>query len=355
MTATLAGPAAEPGEVRPRWGVRLARPAFGVVVLAVVAGVLWLTRGIGVLAGIALALALATVVDGLIARWSIATVDVRVDRPDELSAGVASRWPVTLAGWRRPVQVQVGPRFVLGGELAVDAEPGDLAWAPQPRGLVHHAEVELVAGGPLGLVEVGRRSVQAFAEPVPVAPAPVAVIADPATPPASSFGWNDGAPVGEDLDRTIRPYRRGDDRRRVHWKASAHHRELMVRESEGTGIVTVQVVVDLGPGGPAAEAVASAAATVSLDALRRGWRVDLVTVAAADRPAPPVAGRPFRPSFWVVPHAAGPAVTVAAPVRSATDVRRRLAAAVPGRPVVAAGTDGRGRTCEISPEGIRWR
>jgi len=50
---------------------------------------------------------------------------------------------------------------------------------------------------------------------------------------------------GED-DPVTREYRRGDPMRRVHWKATARHGELMVRQEEQHGLPSARVVLSVG-------------------------------------------------------------------------------------------------------------
>lgn len=49
--------------------------------------------------------------------------------------------------------------------------------------------------------------------------------------------------AGGDDDPVTREYRRGDPMRRVHWKASARHGELMVRQEEQHGLPSARVVI----------------------------------------------------------------------------------------------------------------
>ncbi len=50
--------------------------------------------------------------------------------------------------------------------------------------------------------------------------------------------------LGNDDDLTTREYRRGDALRRVHWRASARHGELMVRQEEQRSFPEVRVLLD---------------------------------------------------------------------------------------------------------------
>jgi uncharacterized protein (DUF58 family) len=86
--------------------------------------------------------------------------------------------------------------------------------------------------------------------------------------------------------RGARPYRPGDSRRQVHWRATAHAGELMVRELEGPSSepVTVHVSLPLDP--DEAEHVAGRALGTVVRLLERGAPVLLATV----EPSGPVVG-----------------------------------------------------------------
>lgn len=101
---------------------------------------------------------------------------------------------------------------------------------------------------------------------------------------------------GGDDDVIPREYRPGDDLRRIHWRASAHGDELLVRREEQPWTRHATITVDLtadGVGGPQSplETGLSMAASVAAHLMSRGWSVRLETldgrclVAAAEGPA----------------------------------------------------------------------
>ncbi|MEO8745301.1 MAG: DUF58 domain-containing protein [Candidatus Dormiibacterota bacterium] len=74
----------------------------------------------------------------------------------------------------------------------------------------------------------------------------------------------------------VREYRPGDSRRRIHWRSSARHGELVVREYEPPGVHTLGIFCDPNPAGPeAADQVARLAASEAWDCIREGGRVML--------------------------------------------------------------------------------
>jgi uncharacterized protein (DUF58 family) len=74
----------------------------------------------------------------------------------------------------------------------------------------------------------------------------------------------------------IREYRPGDSLRRIHWRSSARHGELVVREYEPPGVQTVRIVVDPAPPTRAiADQIARIAASEAWDCLREGGRAIL--------------------------------------------------------------------------------
>jgi uncharacterized protein (DUF58 family) len=91
------------------------------------------------------------------------------------------------------------------------------------------------------------------------------------------------ASAGEE-DATIRAYRDGDDMRRVHWKSTAHHGELMVRreeqpwQSRATLLLDTRTVAHAGHHPDSSlEYAVSATASIGVHLADRGYAVRLVT------------------------------------------------------------------------------
>jgi uncharacterized protein (DUF58 family) len=106
----------------------------------------------------------------------------------------------------------------------------------------------------------------------------------------------------------VREYRPGDPLRRIHWRSSARHGELIVREFEPPGVQTLGIFCDPAP--PTAEAadqIARLAASEAWDCLRTGGRA--VVWAPGAEPSRPDESR----SLWAIlewlaryPYAADP-------------------------------------------------
>jgi len=107
---------------------------------------------------------------------------------------------------------------------------------------------------------------------------------------------------GED-DAATREYRHGDDLRRVHWRATAHAGELMVRreeqpwESRATVLLDTRAVGYRGEGPTASfEWAVSAAASIAVHLRQGGYRLRLVTTAqteTAEQAGPDMSGSRF--------------------------------------------------------------
>src|SRR3972149_6151270 len=84
----------------------------------------------------------------------------------------------------------------------------------------------------------------------------------------------------------IREYLPGDPARHIHWRSSARHRRLLVKEFEEPAAPILGLVVDAERGQPPADldAAARAAASITWTALQRGWQVTLLWC-GADGPA----------------------------------------------------------------------
>ena len=93
----------------------------------------------------------------------------------------------------------------------------------------------------------------------------------------------------------VREYRPGDPLRRIHWRSSARHGELVVREYEPPGVQTLGIFCDPAPASPeVADQIARLAASEAWDCIREGGRVVLWSPGA--EPSRPGEGR----SFWAL-------------------------------------------------------
>ncbi len=324
--------------------------AFAVGGLFVIAAAAWLfTRAQPVLV-VGIALATVVVADAIIAARSLTLVDAEVDDPSEAVAGLPVDLVLAMRGLRRPVEVRVAGTPTAGTTLVTSEEPVLLGVPLFRRGVVNHLVLDVRGVGPFGLFSATRRLRAWFPRPLHVAPMPLAHPLRWPTPRATAVGLSPVARTGEDLFRGVRPYVRGDAPRWVHWPASAHHGGLMVKEHEGTGTVTIQLVAWLPAPGPPAELALGRVAWLALEGLRQGWRVRLVTAEATSPPPPP---GPLRPSGAVRPAPPPPLQghTVDRPVTTAAELARRLALAGygPVRHTVLVGF-----TRTVTPGGDRW-
>lgn len=87
-----------------------------------------------------------------------------------------------------------------------------------------------------------------------------------------------------DDDVLPREHRPGDDMRRIHWRATARHGDLMVRREEQAWHSSIVVVLDNRAPAHTGEGLASsfewavsAAASITMHHLRRGWHVTVLT------------------------------------------------------------------------------
>ena len=347
-------PTTGPGDGPSRTRIQVSAPAKALVLLAAIATCAWLIGRRDSHLALAVALVAAVILDAVLGWWALRDLDIEVRPPAQALAGEPTRWNLHVRGWRRPTTVH--PLLVrdVEDQLLPGPQPAILTWPAMNRGLMPFIVFDVVARGPLGLVTSGRRVVEHFTEPLAFGPASIEVETRWPRPRPEGFGPVEGAPVGEELFRSIRPYRRGDDRRRVNWKATAHHGQLMVLELDGTGAVVVRIVVELGPDPAGANWTAGLASSVARGALHKGWRVELVTLEGAAVPQLTARGRTFGVAPTVVQPLHVPTATVTARVRNGHDVHRRLAAAASGPVATPSGGVAAGRTCRIDRAGVHW-
>jgi hypothetical protein len=185
------------------------------------------------------------------------------------------RGPAWAAGQLGAREVWAGTGLVPAGRWSAVKEMG-----AAPRGAVGARGWRIYSGDPLGF----------FRDVRPVADATVLLVlprfkslAD-STPPreleAAAAAPRSGS--GNELFG-IREYRPGDSLRRIHWRSSARHGELVVREYEPPGMRTVTILVDPAPpSAGVADQIARIAASEAWDCVREGGRVALGTLTSRD-------------------------------------------------------------------------
>ncbi|WP_110590523.1 DUF58 domain-containing protein [Microbacterium suaedae] len=220
-----------------------------------------------------------------VAAWPSPTSTVRVLHEEIVAVGDPMRVTTTVHGGTTFVASSAD--LVSPGLLSSeDEEDGDRTIActvTATRRGVHRVgplRVELVS--PFGAVR-RRRDIGGSDEVVAVPP----VVALPSIRARGDDGGEDSARIehsGQGHDNLIpRPYVAGDSMRRVHWRASAHHGDLMVREEERESTPTAIVLLDLSPDSwrdaAAFDTAVSACASVVARLLADGF---VIEVEAAD-------------------------------------------------------------------------
>jgi uncharacterized protein (DUF58 family) len=352
--SALWAPATTP--IEPARTRRYLRPrgyTVGLVVIALIGALLsFATDSVPQLA-VAVAVLVAVVIDGFTAFRNARPLELEfatgplVTTSDPLSCtvrGIGLRRPVVIAPAVRP-NVQ---RFLIDG-----AAPGLVVLAPGRRGVVHTLLLDAVVTGPIGLVECGQRMRVPLGNSITVGPTPLPHDVVWPRPRAAHFGLSESTPIGDEVYRSVRPYVRGDSRRRVHWKASAHHGSLMVKESDGTGLVSLRIVLQLDAPGSGAEVALARAAFVAREALARGWATELVTVQPRVMPVaePGPLGSPFRSPPVELAPALGPTHVVARAIASERAALTTLATACYGVVPIRRAA---GLTLIVTSEGDRW-
>lgn len=249
---------------------------LGCIVLAIVLGLAW--PGLSIL--------------GVRAEISFGRERVREGEPVQVRLRVHNAWPLGIWGLR--LQSGAGSAF-LNGRLhdctaSLAMAPGwrmtefTWEWRPMCRGEYPRGVLRLVTGFPFGLWEAGRQvqvrqSLIVWPRTFPLHLLPEAAANDRTTEGLTPI--NRVGTMGDVLG--VRPYRRGDPLRRIHWGQSARHDRLIICEQQATACPRVQVVVDLDPkvhagSGPASsrEWAIRVAASIAEAALRHASLVELV-------------------------------------------------------------------------------
>jgi uncharacterized protein (DUF58 family) len=149
---------------------------------------------------------------------------------------------------------------------------------PERRGVHDSVTLDIATAAPFALQWWTRRV---------VLPLPSTLYVAPRRGRPESFPWRDDEDTGVAVNwvqtdvgqpRGSRPYQPGDSRRRVHWGATAHAGELMVRELERPSAEPVTLTVTLPSDPEEAERVAERALGTIARLLDTGTTVNLATV-----------------------------------------------------------------------------
>ncbi len=167
-----------------------------------------------------------------------------------------------------------------GGPTVTGEGDLELQVVPDRRGAIEHLELDVSSASPFGLLWWHKTVRVALPRPLWVAPtpgAPDAAFVSSGTPRGGLevARHRDGA-LGE--PRGVRPYAAGDPRRLVHWPATAHRGELMVREAERPDAAVPHLRVALLDDGPAGDAAARRALGTLLELLGRSSPVMVSTL-----------------------------------------------------------------------------
>ncbi len=190
---------------------------------------------------------------------------------------------VLLVEDRVPFLLGARPRFVLDRVSSRWKREVSYPVRSDVRGRYTLGPLTLRLTDPFGLVELARsfRATDTLVVTPQVTPLPAVHLSGEWSGTGESRS-RAVAMAGEE-DVTIREYRDGDDLRRVHWRATAHRGDLMVRREEQPWQSRCTVLLDTrqvghGGSGPASsfEWAVAAAASVGLHLLRRGYSVRLV-------------------------------------------------------------------------------
>ncbi|MGI5202758.1 DUF58 domain-containing protein [Spirillospora sp. CA-108201] len=218
-------------------------------------------------------------------------VDLRLENVSRLPSGllmVEDRVPYALGGRARFVLERIEPHAFreLGYRIRSDV-----------RGRFRVGPLTVRLADPFGMVELVRSF--SLSDTLTVTPSIV-----PLPPSRLSGAWTGGgdsvaravSAAGED-DVAPREYRHGDDLRRVHWRSTARHGELMVRREEQHFQSSGTLFLDTrrsahwgdGPAGSFEQAV-SATASIGVHLVRTGMSLRYVDDGGEALPAGPSEG-----------------------------------------------------------------
>ncbi len=213
-----------------------------------------------------------------IAATEPATVHLQISKRARLPTGVL------LIEDSIPFTLGARPRFVLDHVWSRVGRDLTYTVRPMVRGRYPVGPLTMRVTDPFGLVELRRP----FSDIATLVATPTVLPLPNARLTGEWSGSGDSRPravatAGEE-DATVRAYRTGDDMRRVHWRATAHHGDLMVRREEQPWQSRATVLLDTRSAGHTGEGIDSslewgvtAAASIGVHLSERGYAVKLAS------------------------------------------------------------------------------
>ena len=224
----------------------------------------------------------------LLARAKIRVVAVPMDGtaglPVEIQVEASSRVRVRFVE-------PAGPEVFVGPVRGRTRHHDHAALLPHRRGVHDTATIDVATAAPFGLQWWTRRVCLPLPSTLHVAPRRGRPVPLPPWADERTGDSNQRVPAEAGEARGTRPYRTGDNQRHVHWPATAHTGELMVRELEGPSAEPITVTVALPPDPEEAERVAEQALATVLVLLDRGAPVLLATAEITGPVGAPVVER----------------------------------------------------------------
>ena len=162
--------------------------------------------------------------------------------------GLPCRWRRRLTGRDRSRREPVHALYPAFGRRSTcfcscRRVPARLVVVPPRRGVVSTLTLRLATAAPFGLLWWSRDQVLELPRPLHVAPKAREHKADlHAAATRTKKATESPQPALSGDLRGVRPYQHGDGRRRVHWHATAHTGDLMIRESEVRSDDPVRIV-----------------------------------------------------------------------------------------------------------------
>jgi len=256
-------------------------------------------RGIYLLYGMFWLVVSTLVISYVFPRWSLKGITVRRTHP--ASAFEGNEIPLTVELINNSVFSKSMLEIVDQVPMAVPGEREPMSFVARLkrksrhrfnllvkcdyRGLFDIGPMELKSGFPLGITNQSR-SVNDSVTQLLVYPTSFAITNLPITThrPASSHGIDSLAGIGGNEDFFgIREYRRGDSPRFIHWRSTARHQNLIVKEFETRISTELSLVLDLDKsihGGTGKEStleyMVKIAASIAQYALNKGHDVQLI-------------------------------------------------------------------------------